>query len=61
MESYDHEGFNNTKFQENPRGSCQKVVEMIWNDPIAMSMCVSTVPRVSTQKINFYEISFSAT
>ena len=34
MESYNHEGFNNTKFQENPRRSCQKVVEMIWNDPI---------------------------
>ena len=34
MESYDHVGFNNTKFRENPRGSCQKVVEMIWNDPL---------------------------
>ena len=37
MESYNHEGLNNTKFRENPRRSCQKVVEMIWNDPIMVS------------------------
>ena len=37
MDSYYHEGFIITKFQRNLRGSCRKVVEMIWNDPAASS------------------------
>ena len=43
MESYDHVGFNNTKFRENPRGSCQKVVEMKWNDPFEIIICNSII------------------
>ena len=64
MESYDHVGFNNTKFRENPRGSCQKVVEMIWNDPFItdedpQSNILSMIIVSVLQQISYHDTTYN--